>query len=109
MTQPDLFSQPLAPYAKGSHTSWKAAASFTLADRQYKTRAYLQLLATREDVTDPEAAAALRLPRSSLCSIRAHLLASGLIVKSGQERVSEFGKACAGYRLTEAGRRVVEP
>lgn len=102
--QPDLF----APFAPGSHTSWLSARSFTVQDRQSKTRAYLQLLVRAGDQTDPEASEALRLPRSSLCSIRAHLLACGLIEKSGETRESRYGRACASYQVTSAGRRVVQ-
>lgn len=105
--QPDLFSQPLAPYAKGSHTSWKAAKSFTTRELAKKTLRYLRFLATREDATDPEVVAATGLPRQSVCSIRNGAERCGLVTKSGQERKSEFGKDCGAYRLTDAGRKVV--
>lgn len=108
MTQPDFFSEPVAPFAKGSHTSWKAAKSFTLSDRQRKTRTYLWLLSQYKDVTDPEAAFGCQYPRSSICSIRNAAERCGLVVKSGRERKSEFGKDCAAYRLTKAGRKVAE-
>jgi len=108
MTQADLFSQPLAPYAKGSHASWKAAKSFTPRELAEKTLRYLRFLATREDATDPETVIGCVLPRSSVCSIRNGAERCGLVTKSGQERKSEFGKDCGAYRLTDAGRRVVQ-
>lgn len=101
------FTQYGLPFAKGSHTSHKAAVA-AAARRGPKTARYLRLLAERGARTDHEAAAALSLPLSSICSIRNNAVDCGLVVKGIAERPSPYGKACSTWELTEAGSRAVE-
>jgi hypothetical protein len=105
MTQENLFSQPVSqPFAKGSHTSWKAARAVRREERGAKTLRYLTLLDSHENLTDPEVHKITGWPRSSICSIRHALEHALLVTKTGQERNSPYGLACAAYRLTDAGR-----
>lgn len=104
----DLMDAPVAPFARGSHTSWKSAKSFTLADRQTKVRRYLRLLAECGGLTDPEVHALTSWPRSSICSIRSIAEAASLVCKTGDTRKSEWDKDCGVYGLTQAGRRQAE-
>lgn len=107
--QPDLFdSPPIAPYAKGSHTSYKAAKSLKLDARQLKIQRYLMTLRINGPMTDPEIERCLGFPRQSICSIRNHAMACGLVKRGSEERQSKFGKACGCYMLTEKGRRQTE-
>lgn len=79
------------PFARGSHTSYKAAV------RQQKTRGVklARLLdAYREaasgGLTGCEASARTGLPIQSICSLRAKLEADGLIAKGGA-RMGAYG------------------
>jgi hypothetical protein len=89
------------PFATGSNTSYKAAVSAS-ARRGVKTAAYLRLLA-EGGRTDHEAAAALGLPLSSVCSIRNGAVDCGLVVRGSEERLSPWGRSCAVWVLTSAG------
>lgn len=100
------FTQDGLPFATGSSTSHKAAVSAAV-NRKTKTARYLRLLATCGPQTDHEAAGALQLPLSSICSIRNNVVDCGLVVRGVDERSSPYGKACATWRLTEAGDRAV--
>lgn len=95
------------PFAKGSHESHQAAVR-ALSTRETKTKAYLRLLARRGPCTDHEAHAALRLPLSSICSIRNGAKLCGLVQKGTETAPSPFGgNACRKWELTEAGRSAV--
>lgn len=103
MLTPVPYTQEGLPFARRSHTSYKAAVS-VIATRETKTRAYLRLLYRRGALTDHEAHAALDLPLQSICSIRNGVMTSGLVRKGIEERVSPYGKDCATWMLTDAGR-----
>lgn len=94
------------PFAAGSHTSHKAAVSAAVT-RKTKTARYLRLLAEKGARTDHEAHQALGLPLSSICSIRNNVVDCGLVVRGVEERTSPYGRACATWRLTDAGARAV--
>jgi len=103
--QPSLFDQPIAPYAKGSHTSYKAARSLKLDQRQLKIQRYLMTLRINGPMTDPEIEACLGYPRQSICSIRNAAMSCGLVCRGVDERKSQYGKDCATWQLTDAGMR----
>lgn len=103
VTQIDLFSSPVAPYAKGSHTSWKAAKAVTLETRVLKITRYLLALKAHGPMTDPEVEACLGYPRQSICSIRNQAMSCGLVTRGREERPSQYGRDCATWRLTEQG------
>lgn len=95
------------PFAPGSSTSHKAAVAAAV-NRKTKTASYLRLLAERGPQTDHEAATALTVPLSSVCSIRNGAVTCGLVVRGVEERPSPWNRACATWRLTEAGEKVAE-
>lgn len=99
----DLIDRQTFPHAPGSHTSWKAARSVNLADRATKTRRYLSLLAAHGTLTDPEVVALTGWARSSLCSIRFHVEQALLVEKAGEQRKSQYGRACEAYKLSKVG------
>ncbi len=95
------------PFAPGSHESHQAAVH-QLASRETKTRAYLRFLYRHGPATDHEARAALRLPLSSICSIRNGVKAAGLVEKGDTTRPSPYGgNACRVWVLNSAGRAAV--
>lgn len=96
------FTQTGLPFAKGSHTSRKAAIA-AAPNRKTKTARYLRLLAERGPLTDHEAHDALGGPLSGICSVRNGAVACGLVVRGVEERSSPWSRACATWRLTEAG------
>lgn len=114
MTQPDLFSQPVAhPFAPKSHASWKAAQQVHEGYRQTITAAYLRMLKDVGPSSDEDAYLylkheGLRLARSSMSSIRAACMASGLVCKSEAMGKSLMGRDVHLWQLTEAGRAAVE-
>jgi hypothetical protein len=91
----------------GAHTSRKAAVA-AQASRQTKTSRYLRHLAKVGPQTDWEASVALGLPLSSVCSIRNGAINCGLVERGSTERPSPFGKACAVWLITIAGRLAVK-
>ena len=95
------------PFASGSHESYQAAVQAG-ATRQTKTSAYLKLLAKRGPLTDHEAAAALRLPLSSINSIRNGAITCGLVEKGSTTAKSPYGKACRKWYLTSQGLAAVQ-
>lgn len=95
------------PFARGSHTSHKAAVS-AAANRKTKTARYLKHLAKVGPQTDWEASVALGLPLSSICSIRNNSIHCGLVDRGSTERPSPFGKACSVWYLTIAGRLAIK-
>jgi hypothetical protein len=101
------FTQDGLPFARGSHTSQKAAVAAS-ARRGPKTARYLRLLAEKGARTDHEAAGALNLPLSSICSIRNSAVDCGLVARGAEERPSPYGKACSTWLLTAAGRSAVQ-
>lgn len=95
------------PFAKGSHESYQAAVKAE-ATRETKTAAYLRFLFRRGPATDHEAATALRLPLSSICSIRNGAKHCGLVEKGDYAKPSPYGGSpCRVSQLTEAGRASV--
>jgi hypothetical protein len=95
------------PFAPGSHTSYKSAASIQPGQRGYKTRQYLLVLAC-EPATDHEMARRLYLPISSITSIRNALMQAGLVNRRPEERLSQYGKSCATWGLSSAGYAAVK-
>lgn len=109
MTQLDIFEDGRRfPFAIGSHTSFKAACAVDRIDRASKTWRYLDLLAEHGTLTDPEVSALTGWPRSSICSIRFAVENAQLVAKSGEQRRSQYGRACEAYRLTDAGKAARE-
>lgn len=105
----DLMDRPTEhPFAKGSHTSWKAARAVNQIDRASKTRKYLDLLAAHGNLTDPEVVALTGWPRSSICSIRFAVEHALLVEKAGEQRASQCKRDCEAYRLTNAGKAAQE-
>jgi hypothetical protein len=100
----DFDQAPAFPFAPGSHTSWKAARSIEPSARAEKTRRYLRLLAEHGSLTDPEVTALTGWPRSSVCSIRFAVEQALLVTRTGEERLSPYGRMCGAYRLTDAGK-----
>jgi len=101
------FNQLGIPFARDSHTSWKAAESVATS-RKTKGSRYLRLLAERGPQTDHEAASALVLPLQSINSIRNGLMMASLVERGTEERASPYGKACSTWQLTAAGRAAVQ-
>lgn len=101
------YTEMSLPFAKGSHTSRKAAVAAS-ASRQTKTARYLRHLAKAGPQTDWEASIALGLPLSSICSIRNGAIQCGLVERGSTERPSPYGKACSVWYLTVAGRLAVK-
>jgi len=94
------------PFASGSHESHQAAVH-QLASRETKTRAYLRFLAKQGPSTDHEAASALRLPLSSITSIRNGAMRCGLVEKGETTRLGPYGHECRVWLLNRAGRAAV--
>jgi hypothetical protein len=90
------------PFAADSHESFIAAQRASLT-RATKTVAYLLLLYRRGPLTDPEVAAEMRWPRSSVCSIRGGVMAALLVERTGITRASEYGAQCRAWYLSPAG------
>lgn len=91
------------PFAGGSHESFQAAVRAD-STRQTKTRAYLRLLYGRGPTTDHEAASALKVPLSSVCSIRNGAIHAGLVEKGSTTKRSPYGgNRCRNWLLTRSG------
>lgn len=107
MTQPAFnFDTGNVPYAKGSHTSCKAARDLAQSGtRGAKTWKYLQALAAAPDgLTDAHAAAIVGVPLSSVCSIRNGAMQNiPQLVERGEETMGQFGKSVYRWTLTSAG------
>lgn len=99
------YTQSGLPWAKGSNTSYKAAASIDPKRRGEKTRLYMRCLGLYAE-TDHEMARRLNVPLSSITSIRNALVQAGLVKKYG-EVVGPYGKDCATWCLTDSGRVAV--
>jgi len=82
------------PFAPRSHTSYKAAIQAE-PSRASKTAKYLKLLTVRA-CSDHEAAEALGLPLSSICSIRNGC--KNQLVKAGTT-ISLYGRSVDRWRL----------
>jgi hypothetical protein len=99
-------AQRAFPFARGSHTSYKAGLA-ALAQRAPKTRLYLYALADHGPLTDHEAFAVLRrqvlLAPTGIQSIRNNAMDCLLVRKRSETRTSPYGAACHPYELTEAG------
>ena len=93
-------------FAAGSHTSWKAAVASDKR-RGAKMRAYLCLLGSRGPVTDHEAAHALTLPLSSICSIRNGAMTAQLVTKAFETRMGPYGHENQVWDLTREGQAAV--
>lgn len=94
------------PFAKDSETSYQAALQ-QVGKRGPKTKAYLTMLSDGP-ATDHEAASRLRLPLSSVNSIRNGAVACLLVEKGMTKRPGPYGCDCQVWCLTSAGIRVVE-
>ncbi len=94
------------PFARGSHTSFKAAMK-AVAKRGPKTARYLRLLADRGPLTDHEAWAALsteiRVAFTSMQSIRNGAVLCLLVRRGSEQRESPYGGDCWTWELTRAG------
>ena len=83
------------PFARDSHTSYKAAVALRRdGTRGVKLRRLLTAYreAGEDGLTDHEAAFLTGLPLQSICSLRNAAVDCGLVRKAG-ERVGHFGKA----------------
>lgn len=94
------------PFAKDSETSYRAALK-QVGTRGAKTQAYLRLLAREGPLTDHQSAAFLKLPLSSICSIRNNAVGCLLVEKGSTKRPGPHGCDCSVWFLTAAGRHVV--
>jgi hypothetical protein len=92
------------PFAQGSHESFKAAVH-AKATRGEKTAAYLRFLKVHGPAIDHDAAKALGVPLSSICSIRNGAIADGLVSKGYTTRIGPYGLACRVWDLTPRGRQ----
>lgn len=93
-------------FAAGSHTSYQGALKADKT-RVLKTRRYVLLLAQRGPLTDWEAAHALVCERTSINSIRANLIACGLVTKGFTTRPGPDGVTPnQTWDLTKEGRAV---
>jgi hypothetical protein len=90
------------PFAKGSHTSFKAADSQDLRRRSKNTRQLVRILASGP-ATDHELASALRLPLQSICSLRNGVVHAGLVERRAEIKSGPYGKDCTTWGLTAAG------
>lgn len=90
------------PFARDSHTSYKAAESIDVKTRGEKAQRYLRIIASGP-ATDHEMAAAIRVPLSSINSIRNGLMQAGLVEKRAEIKAGPYGKDCATWGLTAAG------
>jgi hypothetical protein len=81
------YTEQSLPFARGSHTSHRAAVS-AARGRGKVTQAYLSALkaAGADGLIDAEAAALLKRPVSSVCSIRNGCIHAGLVVKGGERK-----------------------
>jgi hypothetical protein len=88
-----MYTQLGIPFARGSHTSHKAAVRVG-PKRGAVTQKYLDLLreAGTRGLIDAEAAGLLNRPVSSVCSIRNGCSNAGLIRRAG-ERMGPWGVA----------------
>jgi hypothetical protein len=83
------------PFARDSHTSFKAAVALRQdGTRGRKMQRLLEAYrkAGERGLIDSEAAEAARLPLSSVCSLRNAAADCGLLVKAG-ERMGRYRKA----------------
>ncbi len=80
------------------------AAEAVAATRGTKTRWYVAYLFDRPaGAMDHQAARALHMPRSSICSIRNPLMTAGLVEARSRD-TGRYGKPCTRWALTLAGR-----
>jgi hypothetical protein len=86
------YTEQSLPFARGSHTSHKAAVNAG-PTRRTVTAKYLDALkaAGTRGLIDAEAAGLLNRPVSSVCSIRNGCCDSGLVRKGG-ERMGPWGQ-----------------
>lgn len=96
LTQEGLPFQGISPIAR--QNSYLAATSVA-ASRGIKTEWYRAYLRSRPGgATDHQAARALKVPRSSICSIRNALCTAGLVEAVGST-VGPYGKRCTLWAL----------
>lgn len=86
------------------HHSVKAAIQAARA-RGVKTRQYLDLLARVGDASDHEAATALGLPLSSICSIRNGV--RNWLWPSDRTAISPYGKTVTCWRLATDAEKAI--
>jgi hypothetical protein len=102
----DLFSYPVkypdAPgFAKGRDTSRRAAA--TVKEPGPNELKVLAALAA-SDMTDHEIAAHLQMPMCRTQPRRSTLTARGLVIDSGERRLTPYGKLAVVWRSISRGR-----
>jgi hypothetical protein len=93
--------QQAIPFARGSHTSYKAArAVHREGTRGQKLRRLIDAyrVAGEAGLTNLEAADVTGLPLQSVCSLRASAADCGLLEKAG-ERIGPFGKSNQVWRV----------
>jgi hypothetical protein len=92
--------QQAIPFARGSHTSYKAARALNReGTRGKKLRRLIEAyrVAGEAGFTNLEASDVTSLPLQSVCSLRAAAADCGLLEKAG-ERVGRFGKSNQAWR-----------
>lgn len=94
-TQVGLPFQGTSPIAR--QNSYIAAESVAAA-RGVKTQWYLAYLRQVKQATDHQAARRLKVPRSSICSIRNALCTAGL-VEAVDSTIGKYGKRCTLWAL----------
>jgi hypothetical protein len=95
LTQEGLPFQGLSPIAR--QNSYLAAKSVA-ASRGIKTQWYMAYLRQVKRATDHQAARRLKIPRSSICSIRNALCTAGLVEAVGST-IGRYGKRCTLWAL----------
>lgn len=101
------YSDTDLPFAANSHESWVAAVKAG-ETRASKTKAYLRFLATHGPAIDHEAASALRVPLSTINSVRNGAMRCGLVERGFTTRLSPYGVQARVWVLSTAGQRAVE-
>lgn len=102
MTQDTL---PYSGSTPQSRATSRAAAAQACEHRGEQTRRYILALraapyfAGRNGLTDHEAAEVIRVPLSSICSIRNALVKRGEVVATDETRLSPFGRVCVVWRV----------
>lgn len=94
-TEQGLPFQGLSPIAR--QNSYLAATAVA-AGRVTKTQWYLAYLKRKGRATDHQAARALKIPRSSICSIRNTLTTAGL-VEGVASTIGPYGKRCTLWAI----------
>jgi hypothetical protein len=94
---------PAAPFARGSETSRKAAASIAGRSRSQRQK-LLEFFRLRgiHGATDEEAAEFLKMSGNTLRPRRLELVASGLIVETNHTRLTRSGRRAVVHAIAAA-------